>query len=81
MFSKLGDFCINQLLSITHVIYNFFDVSHEVLGVFLSVSKVFDRVWCVGLIFKSKQNDIPRKLLNILKDKKEKAKSSSERQG
>ena len=31
---KGGDSCINQLLSITHEIYNFFDEGFEVRGVF-----------------------------------------------
>ena len=31
---KVGDFCINQLLSITHEIYKSFDEGFEVRGVF-----------------------------------------------
>ena len=42
-----GDSCISQLLSITHDIYKAFDgnPSLEVRGVFLDISKAFDRVW------------------------------------
>ena len=41
---KLGDSCINQLLSITHDIYKSFDEGYEVRGVFLDLSKAFDKV-------------------------------------
>ena len=41
---KPGDSCINQLLSITHEIYNSFDEGLEVRSVFLDISKTFDRV-------------------------------------
>ena len=39
-----GDSCINQLLSITHEIYKPFDDGFEVRGVFLDISKAFDKV-------------------------------------
>ena len=41
---KPGDSCINQLLSITHKIYNSFDKGLEVKSVFLHISKAFDKV-------------------------------------
>ena len=41
---KPGDSCINQLLSITHNIYKSFDDGYEVRGVFLDISKAFDKV-------------------------------------
>ena len=41
---KPGDFCINQLLSITHEIYKSFDDGLEVRSVFLDISKAFDKV-------------------------------------
>ena len=41
---KPGDSCINQLLSITHDIYKSFDCGYEVRGVFLDISKAFDKV-------------------------------------
>ena len=42
-----GDSCVHQLISIVHDIYNAFDAnpSLEVRGVFLDISKAFDRVW------------------------------------
>ena len=65
---KGGDSCINQLLSITHEIYKSFDEGFEVRGVFLDISKAFDRVWHDGLIFKLQENGISGKLLLLLKD-------------
>ena len=47
---KPGDSCINQLLAITHEIYKSFDEGFEVKGVFLNISKEFDKVWYEGLI-------------------------------
>ena len=41
---KPGDFCIKQLLSITHEIYKSFDDGLEVRSVFLDISKAFDKV-------------------------------------
>ena len=51
---RAGDSCINQLISITHNIFQSFDSnpSLEVRGVFLDISKAFDRVWHKGLLFK-----------------------------
>ena len=47
-----GDSCTNQLISITHEIYQSFDDGFEVRGVFLDISKSFDKVWHNGLIYK-----------------------------
>ena len=65
---KQGDSCINQLLSITHDIYQSLDQGYEVRGVFLDISKAFDKVWHKGLIHKLKQNGIGGPLLKILTD-------------
>ena len=65
---KLCDSCINQLLAIAHEIYKSFDDVFEVRGIFLDISKAFDKVWCKSLIFKSTQNGISDNLLNLLCD-------------
>ena len=45
-----------------------FDAGYEVRGVFLDISKAFDKVWHEGLIFKLKQNGTSGKFLNLIKD-------------
>ena len=65
---KPDDYCINQLLAITHEIYKSFDDGFEVRGVFLDISKAFGKVWHEGLIFKLKQNGISGNLINLLCD-------------
>ena len=52
---KPGDSCINQLLSLTHEIFDSLDNGLEVRGVFIDISKAFDKVWHEGLIFKLNQ--------------------------
>ena len=61
-----GDSCILQLLSITHEIYQSFDHGLETRGIFLDISKAFDRVWHEGLLFKLKTNGVDGSLLNLL---------------
>ena len=63
-----GDSCINQLLCITHDIYQSLDDGLETRGVFLDISKAFDKVWHEGLLFKLKQNGISGNLLNVITD-------------
>ena len=41
---KPGDSCINQLLCITHDIYQLLDYGLETTGIFLDISKAFDKV-------------------------------------
>ena len=65
---KLGDSCINQLLSITHEIFQSFDEGFKVRSAFLDISKAFDKVWHKGLIFKLPQNGTSGNLLDILSD-------------
>ena len=55
---KPGDYCINQLLSVTHNIYKRFDNVYEVRGVFFAISKAFDKVWHDGVIFKLQEKGI-----------------------
>ena len=47
---KPGDSCINQLLSITHEIYHSMEDGYEIRGVFLDISKAFDKVWHEGFV-------------------------------
>ena len=48
---KPGDSRIKQLLPINHKIYKSFDNGFEVRGVFVDISKAFDKVWDKGIIF------------------------------
>ena len=59
---------MNQLLSITHEIYQSFDDNLEVGAVFLDISKAFDKVWHKGLTYKLKQNVISGSILNTIID-------------
>ena len=65
---KPGNLCINQLLCITHDIYQSLDDGLETRAVFLDISKAFDKVWHEGLLFKLKQNGISGNLLNVITD-------------
>ena len=66
---RKGDSCISQLLAITHEIYSNFDAipSLETRGVFLDISKAFDRVWHEGLLFKLKSYGINGPPLTLIK--------------
>ena len=57
-------------MSITHDIYKNFDANPtlDTRGVFLDISKAFDRVWHKGLIFKLKSYGIVGSLLCLLDD-------------
>ena len=59
--------CVNQLLGITHEIFEAFDCNPplEVRSVFLDISKVFDKVWHEGLLYKLKSMGISGELYNI----------------
>ena len=66
---KPGDSYINQLLSMNHQIYKSFDdFGLEVLGIFLDISKAFDKEWLKELLYKLKQNGISGKLFDIISD-------------
>ena len=59
-----GDSCVSQLLSITHEIYQSFDLG----GTFPDISKAFDKIWHEGLIFKLKTYGTDGKLLKLLEN-------------
>ena len=63
-----GDSCIHQLISITHDIYRSYDANptQEVRGLFLDISKAFDRVWHEGLLYKLKNLGIEGKFLFLI---------------
>ena len=65
---RSGDSCMNQLLSINREILNAFDKGLEVRGIFLDISKAFDKVWHDSLIFQLHQNGISGDIINILRD-------------
>ena len=50
------DLCINQLLSITYEIYKSFEDGLEVQGIFLCISKTYDKAWHKGPLYELKQN-------------------------
>ena len=64
---KPGDSCVNQLLSINHEIYLSLDNGLEVRGVFLDISKAFDKVLHEGLTLKLNQYGILEDLLRLIK--------------
>ena len=64
---RKGDSTVLQLLDIVNTLYNSFDNDEEVLGVFLDMSKAFDKVWHKGLIYKLERAGVRGNLLNWLK--------------
>ena len=62
-----SDACMHQFISIVHNIYNVFDANPglEVRGVFVDISKTFDRVWHKGLLYKIKCMGIDGNFQNL----------------
>ena len=62
-----SDSCINQLLAITHKIFQSFDCNPplEVRSVFLDISKAFEKVWHEGLLYKLKSMGFSGELYNL----------------
>ena len=61
------DSCVNQLLSINVGIFSKFDCNppKDMHAVFLHISKTFDKIWLLGLIFKIKSFRISGELLEL----------------
>ena len=55
---KPGDSCINKLLSITREICKSFDEGYDTRGVFLDISKAFNKVLRRCLLHKLEENDV-----------------------
>ena len=67
---RSGDSCISQLIAITHDIFKYFDGNPclDTRGVFLDISKAFDKVWHDGLLYKLKCYGVEGGLYNILEN-------------
>ena len=63
-----GDSCVHQLILITHDTHKNFDMnpSREFRGLFLGISKAFDRVWHRGLLYKIRNFGIDGNLLKLI---------------
>jgi hypothetical protein len=54
--------------TVTHNIYRSLESAKDVCAIFLDVSKVFDKVWHEGLIFKLRQFGITGTLISLLEN-------------
>ena len=65
-----SDSCINQLLAITHGIFEAFDCNPplEISSVFFDISKAFDKVWHRCLLYKLRSMGISEKLYKLLEN-------------
>ena len=65
-----SDSCINQLLAVTHEIFEAYDCNPplEFWSVFLDISKAFDKVWHKRLLYKLKSMGISGELFNLLEN-------------
>ena len=61
---RSSDGTVNQLVNIVHNIYHDMDNGDDSVMVFLDASKVFDKVWHSGLIYKLRQLGMSPSLTN-----------------
>ena len=63
-----GYSCILESLSIVHDGKSSFDCdpTQDVRGIFLDISKTFDKLWQEGLLFKLKMSRVKREVFNLL---------------
>ena len=64
-----GNSCVSQLVSSTHDIYKRFDCNAplDARGIFVDISKAFDKIWHDGSILKLQTYDIDGNLRKLLK--------------
>ena len=67
---RKGDSTVKQLIAICHNIYSAYDAfpPMEARGVFLDISKAFDKVWHQGLVFKLRNNGVNGNFLHLILD-------------
>ena len=65
---RTGDSCVHQLSSITHDFYKVFDANPllEMRGIFLNLSRAFDKVWHDGLLYKLRGMGICGKYFGLI---------------
>ena len=68
-----GDTCVAQLLSIPSVILKSFNSGQpaDMRGIFLDISKAFDKVWHEGLISYALDSDLLKLFIHYLEDRKQ----------
>ena len=66
-----GDSTVNQLMAICNDISSNFDKGNEMLGIFLDLTKAFDRVWHDGLKYKLRDIGIQGQTFKLLFTKQE----------
>ena len=65
---RSGDWTVHQLIFIIYTIFHAFDCSTalDVRSAYLDISKVYDRVWHDGLIFKLQQYCFAHEILSVI---------------